>query len=128
MARSYHQLGMIAQDRGDYDHALDWYRQALTIAEELGDRAGMASTIGQIGVLLTETGRVREGLAWTIRGLSIRVAIGSPDVRIDVHWLRRQRELLGDEAFGAALRQELGDEGARGVLGLLDQAGGGASG
>ena len=128
MASSYHQLGIIAYLHGDYDHALDWYRQALTIAEELGDRAGMASTIGQIGVLLTETGRVREGLAWTIRGLSIRVAIGSPDVRIDVHWLRRQRELLGDEAFGAALRQELGDEGARGVLGLLDQAGGGASG
>ena len=39
----YHQLGMTAQDRGRLDEASDWYRKALTIAEELGDRPRMAT-------------------------------------------------------------------------------------
>lgn len=33
MASSYHQLGMVAQQRGDYERALDWYRQSLAIKE-----------------------------------------------------------------------------------------------
>jgi len=43
-----HQLGMIAQRRGDYDQALDWYRQALVISEELGNRAGLAVAYHQL--------------------------------------------------------------------------------
>ncbi|MBA2695818.1 MAG: TIR domain-containing protein, partial [Actinobacteria bacterium] len=35
-----HQLGVIAQLRGDYDGAEQRYQDALTIAEEIGDRAG----------------------------------------------------------------------------------------
>jgi tetratricopeptide (TPR) repeat protein len=42
----YHQLGSTAQDRGRLDEAEDWYRKALTIFEELGDRPGMAATYG----------------------------------------------------------------------------------
>ena len=35
---------MVAQERGDYEAALDWYRQCpLEIDEQLGDRAGMAA-------------------------------------------------------------------------------------
>ena len=30
--------------------ALDWYRQSLAIKEQLGNRAGMASTLSQIGI------------------------------------------------------------------------------
>ena len=45
----YYQLGMTAQDRGRLDEADDWYRQALTINEELGDRPSMASTYHQLG-------------------------------------------------------------------------------
>jgi tetratricopeptide (TPR) repeat protein len=49
MAISYHNMGAIAQDRGDYDAALDWYRKSLAIAEQLGDRAGMARSYHQLG-------------------------------------------------------------------------------
>ena len=41
MANTYHQLGTLAQDRGDYNTAHDRYQQSLTIFEELGNRANM---------------------------------------------------------------------------------------
>ena len=49
IAVTYHQLGMTAQDRGRLDEAEDWYRKALAIKEELGDRPGMAGTYHQLG-------------------------------------------------------------------------------
>ena len=44
MASSYHNLGILAQDRGDYDEAARQYQRALDIRERLGDQAGMASS------------------------------------------------------------------------------------
>ncbi|MDT7713102.1 MAG: hypothetical protein QOG46_1796 [Pseudonocardiales bacterium] len=35
MATSYHQRGMIAQYRGRWDDAEDWYHKSLTINEDL---------------------------------------------------------------------------------------------
>ena len=49
MASSYHQLGMVAQDRGRLDEAEDWYRKSLAISEDLGDRPGMATSYRQLG-------------------------------------------------------------------------------
>jgi tetratricopeptide (TPR) repeat protein len=56
-ARSRHaaairaQLGEIARVRGDYDTAEQHYQAALAIREELGDRAGLASSYHQLGIL-----------------------------------------------------------------------------
>ncbi len=46
MAALQRQMGIQAQSRGDYDAALDYYRRSLTAAEQLGDRAGVASQPG----------------------------------------------------------------------------------
>jgi tetratricopeptide (TPR) repeat protein len=46
-----HQLGMLAQARGDYSEAERRYQQALTINEQLGNQAGMANTYHQLGIL-----------------------------------------------------------------------------
>ena len=48
-AASVHHLGIIAQNRGDYEQALDWYKKSLLIIEELGNRDGMASSYHQLG-------------------------------------------------------------------------------
>ena len=56
MATTYHQLGMLAQTRGDHDTARTRYQQALHIEEELGDRAGMATTYHQLGTLAQARG------------------------------------------------------------------------
>lgn len=121
MASSYHQLGMLAQQRGAYDEALDWFKRSLQIEEELGNRAGMAGSYSQLGVFATAQGRPEEGLPLNLRSLAIRLELGVPEVKHNLHWLRRQRELLGEERFGELLREHVGDEGAETVLGLMAQ-------
>jgi tetratricopeptide (TPR) repeat protein len=50
------QLGMLAQDRGDYGAAEDHSQAALAIREEIGDRAGIAVTYHQLGMLAHRRG------------------------------------------------------------------------
>ncbi|MGH3934224.1 MAG: AAA family ATPase, partial [Pseudonocardiaceae bacterium] len=50
------QLGIIAQSRGDYAQAEQRYQASLTINEELGNRAGIATSYHQLGILRTEQG------------------------------------------------------------------------
>ncbi len=56
----YYQLGNTAHDRERLDEADDWYRKALTIKEELGDRHGMALTYHQLGNITLRRGRLDE--------------------------------------------------------------------
>ena len=57
-----------------------------------------------------------------LQSLAIHLELQSPNVRINLYWLHRQRELLGEERFGELLREHVGDEGAETVLGLMVQA------
>jgi tetratricopeptide (TPR) repeat protein len=118
------QLGNISLRRGEVDQALEWYQKALQIDEELGDRAGMASTISQIGVLLTKRGSPAEAVPLNLRSLRIRLQLQSPQVRIDLYWLRRQRELLGEERFGEILREQLAGDDISAVLEMTEKTDG----
>ena len=71
MAASYHQLGMVAQDRGRLDEAEDWYARSLAIDEELGDRPGMATSYHQLGMVAQDRGRLDEAEDWYARSLAI---------------------------------------------------------
>ncbi|MEU4522939.1 CHAT domain-containing protein, partial [Amycolatopsis sp. NPDC024027] len=59
-ARWHHQLGVLAQARGDYAEAERRYTDSLTVKEELGDRAGMASSYHQLGILAQARGDYAE--------------------------------------------------------------------
>ncbi len=48
---SWHQTGMVYQDMGEAEAAEDAYRQSLAIEVQLGNVAGQASTLGQLGNL-----------------------------------------------------------------------------
>ncbi len=76
MAISYHQLGMIAQERGRLDEAADWYARSLAIEEELGDRPGMASSYHQLGMVAQRRGRLDEAAEWYARSLAIEEELG----------------------------------------------------
>lgn len=60
---------MTAQDRGHLDQADNWYRQSLTIKEELGDRPGMALTYAQLGLLAEARAQAMVALEWDIRAI-----------------------------------------------------------
>jgi tetratricopeptide (TPR) repeat protein len=126
-ARSYsaatciHQLGMIAQERGDYQQAEERYRASLTIEEELGNRSGIASTYGQLGILRTEQQRPAEGVLYMLQALALVAEIGSPPGAI-LRWLGRQRDLLGDDAFRSVLDDMLSDDTAAAVMNATQPA------
>jgi hypothetical protein len=71
MATSYHQLGMVAEGRGQLDDAERWYKKSLEIKEALGNRPGMALTLGQLGLLAEQRGNKVEALDWTIRCVAL---------------------------------------------------------
>ena len=52
----YHQLGILAHDRGDYPTAEERYQQSLDIEVRLGNQAGMASSYHQLGILAQHRG------------------------------------------------------------------------
>ncbi len=123
MASSYHQLGIVAEDRGDYDQALQWYRKSLDIKEELGNRAGMGDSMGQIAILLTEWRKPEEAISWGLKALAIHLPMQVPTVRIHLHWLTRQRELVGEGRFGELLGEHLDQGSKEAVLKMLDEFG-----
>jgi tetratricopeptide (TPR) repeat protein len=73
-AKHLHQLGILA--RGDYDQALDWYRKSLEINEALGNRAGVASSYHQLGMVAHERGDYDQALDWYRKSLEIKEALG----------------------------------------------------
>ena len=96
MAVSYHQLGTIAQDRGDYDEATRQYQRAIDISERLGDQAGMATTCSQLGILEAERGGPEAvAIAWHVKALAIRLRLGIPQAVIDLRRLAVHRSGLG---------------------------------
>ncbi|MGA5450319.1 tetratricopeptide repeat protein, partial [Streptomyces umbrinus] len=81
--------------------AEDWYRQSLTIKEDLGDRPGMASTYHQLGRVAQERGGLDEAEDWYRQSLTIKEDLGDrPGMASTYHQLGRVAEERGrlDEA------------------------------
>ncbi|GHG63619.1 hypothetical protein GCM10018980_54370 [Streptomyces capoamus] len=97
---------MIAQLQGDYQQAEDRYRASLTILVELGDRAGIARSYGQLGVLHTQQQGPADGVPYTLQALALELEVGRPPAT-SLFWLSRQRALLGDDAFRSLLDEQL---------------------
>ena len=76
-AAHIHQLGIIAQARGDYDEAARQYQRSLDINERLGDQAGMATSYGQLGSLAQERGDYDEAARQYQRSLDIEARLGN---------------------------------------------------
>ena len=66
-----HQLGRLAQERGDYEEAARQYQRSLDIFERFGDRAGMARSYGQLGILAQDRGDYEEAVRQYQRSLDI---------------------------------------------------------
>ena len=127
----YQLLGMTAQDRGRLDEAEGWYRKALTIKEDHGDRPSMATDYHQLGNTAFLRGRLDEAEDWYRRAIQIREELGLRALlATDYHQLGMTAQNRGrlDEAgewYHKALTifEELGDSPRMAVsyaqLGLL---------
>ena len=117
VAVTYHQLGITAQNRGRLDEAEDWYRKALAIKEELGNRPSMANTYRQLGMTAQARGRLDEAEDWYRKALAIDEELGNrPHMAITCHQLGRTAQDRGrlDEADdwyrkALAIEEDLGN-------------------
>ena len=51
-AISYNNIGMIYQDQGNYEKALEYYSKCLAIDEEIGNKKRMGNSYNKIGNIL----------------------------------------------------------------------------
>jgi tetratricopeptide (TPR) repeat protein len=97
LAVIYHQLGYVAQDRGDLASAEAWYRKALEIKEALGDRPGMAASFHQLGWLAQDRGDLPAAEASYRKALEILEALGNRrGMAVSFHQLGRVAQDRGN--------------------------------
>jgi tetratricopeptide (TPR) repeat protein len=76
MAVALHQLGMIAEERHNYDEAEKCYKKSLEIKERIGDEHGQASTLHQLGMIAEERHNYDEAEECYKKSLEIEERIG----------------------------------------------------
>ncbi len=77
VATSWHQTGMVYQEAGQPEAAEDAYRRSLAIVVQLGNVAGQASTLGQLGNLYADLlGRSEEAAAFYQQAMDKHIEIG----------------------------------------------------
>ncbi|MFG2045715.1 tetratricopeptide repeat protein, partial [Dactylosporangium sp. NPDC048998] len=95
----YHELGILAQLRGDYAEAERRYQQSLTIFERLGDQAGLARGYHQLGMLAQLRGDYAEAERRYQQSLTIKEQLGNQaGLAGSYHQLGRLAQLRGDYA------------------------------
>jgi hypothetical protein len=81
----------------------------------------MASTLSQIGILHTERGQATDAVPFSLQALALRLQMKSPQVRINLHWLSRQRRELGSAKFSVIVAEHSDAENAANLAALLDE-------
>jgi tetratricopeptide (TPR) repeat protein len=76
LAITYHQLGVVAQHRGNLPAAEDWYRKSLEIEKALGNRPGMAASYHQLGRVAQDRDNLPAAEDWYRKSLEIEEALG----------------------------------------------------
>lgn len=118
VATALNNLGFVYSTAlADYETALGYHVEALTVRERLGDRSAVALSLNNIGIVYYRLGDLERALAHFERSLAIRRALGG-DSRIastlhnigDVYYDRREyRKAMDFHAEALALRRRVGD-------------------
>jgi tetratricopeptide (TPR) repeat protein len=128
-AAALHHLGMIYHGQSRYDEAVTIYQESLKITEELGDKRGIAITLGQLGNVHYAQGRYDEAVTMYQESRKIAEELGDRNgIAITLHQLGRIHQDRGryDEAvtmYQESLKifEELGDR--SGIANTLHQFG-----
>lgn len=123
LAIACHNLGMIAQQRRDFNAAETWYRKSLAIEERLENGYGAAQTYHQLGNIAVERRDFNTAEAWYWKSLEVREKLGDDfGTAQTYHQLGRIAEEQRD--FGAAetlyrksleIKERLGDDNSAGI-------------
>jgi len=73
----YLRLGNVYSDLGEKQKALEYYTQALALRRVVGDRAGEATTLNNIGWVYSDLGEKQKALEYYTQALAIFRAVGN---------------------------------------------------
>ena len=85
--------GLVAEEQGDADSALAFFRQSQALYEELGDRRGVAESLVGLGQIAGEQGRYEEARAVLEQAVREARAAG------DQHLAALARNFIGNGLF-----------------------------
>ena len=103
-AKIGHNIAILLQNRGDYAAALEQYEKSLQMKEELGDRAGVSSSLHQIGMIHQHRGDYDPALEQYKKSLQIKEELGNrAGVSSSLHQIGIIHQHRGD--YDAALEQ-----------------------
>jgi len=108
---------MIAQDQGNYPEARRLYEESLKLKRELGDKSGIAKTLGQLGKLAEQEKDDATAARNYLYALTIFTLLNSPNAAIAKNDVARVRQRLGDERLSqivAEVKNELAKQGIDG--------------
>jgi tetratricopeptide (TPR) repeat protein len=71
IAVTYHQLGRVAQEQRQFDHAIAFYNKALQIYEDAGDFYSAAGDYHNLGVVAQEQRQFKDAIAFYNKALQI---------------------------------------------------------
>ena len=109
IAVGYHQLGMIAEERQQFDVAEQWYRKALEIFDKLGLERYAATDYHQLGRIAQKRQQFDVAEQWYRKALEIRERLGlERDAATDYHQLgiiaqKRQQFDVAEQWYRKAL-------------------------
>ena len=88
---------------GQRESALNFYRQALEIAQEVEDQEGQGKTLRNLGKLYLDMQRYETALAFLVLARDILHAIDSTYYQESLRGTKTLRKTIGEEQFTALL-------------------------
>ena len=127
--RLFDRLADLYYSLGDYSQAENYYGQSLKIAQELDDRSGIASSLGNLGYIARYRGDYDKAEEYYLQSLQIRQELGDRSgIASSLDNLGYIAQYRGDldkaEEYylqSLQIRQELGDR--SGIVSSLDNLG-----
>ena len=119
---AYQTVSHIYEYEGDYVKALDYHTRSLEIAEELGDKSGMGSSLNNIGLVHSNKGDLDKALDYYERSLAIKEELGDKRDGISLtniglvhHDKGNYDKALDYYERSHAIREEIGDKTGIGI-------------
>ena len=121
-AGALHNMAIVLQSLGAYKNALEFYQQSGKILEEIGDRAGVIYSLGQIGLLYQSLDNSKEAIKTTVKCLIMCIQLELPvETKRAVSQLLNLRSQSKDKEFDEALNESnLSDNARTMILQILE--------
>jgi len=119
-ARAKNLIGIIKEEDGDYNGALDLYMQSLSIYKQIADTVGIGHTLSNIGGVYYYLSNYSKAREYFQKGLTLRKKLGDKsDIagslnNLGIIYYEQENYPMALEYYDRSLRirQEIGDKGA----------------